>query len=350
MPEFEEHDHSCCSACCPVENCNEWHDEDYDDEPEYDDYEEDDDMPGWNRPPNPQDADIDGRFIRPTRTVGCEFEMETDYGTDESNERIRSLGAGIGSDHCGVEVRTPPVKGKQADDVLAGILSAMLEGGHRPGRSAGLHVHVHVPEAMQPRTRDNYDGGSSGTWYTRNNWSADGEYRYTADDPTAATAFSRLYALWYAAEHITYRFDPTRRRNTYSEQLYRNRQSRIEAVDRALTAAAEGRLPRVDSGRYNSMNVNGGYGTVEFRNHGSTDDVPHMLAWVAFVQGMVDLSQKVSFITIRRIARAKTHNERARLLMNAARRHGVFTPTAYQAIRNELGLARGKRVQVRRAA
>jgi hypothetical protein len=312
------------SSACECDDCYESYAEP--------DYEEEDDMPGWDDGPF-EGEDTEGEFIKTTRTVGCEFEMETYNAAAGTNERIRSFGSGIGSDHCGVEVRTPPVKGAAADRILAGTLQAMLDGGHRPGSSAGLHVHVHVPEAMQ---RTSY--GPEGSFYSRTQWGHDGT-TYTADNSEAATKFSRLYALWYAVEHVTYRFDPNRRTNSFSSQVYRSRTERIAAVNEALAAATEGRVPNVAYGRYNSMNCNGGYGTVEFRNHGSTSDVPHVMAWVAFLQGVVDLSQKLSFIAIRRLAEAKTHDERARLLMQYGKRHGVWTPTAYAAIRKELGLS-----------
>lgn len=341
MPEVEEHDHSCCSGCCPVEGC------DYEEEEDYDYYEPDDEegdlpMTNWTEGLE-DDNDFEGEWIRTTRTVGVEFERAS-YGNAYLWQNNIPRGVGIGSDHCGPELRTPPLKGQAADRINQRTLVALIEGGTRAGEEAGLHVHVHFPEGMQ-----------GDYWYANRRYNYNtGLYEHNTlpDSEARATAFARLYALWHAVEHITYRFDPSRRRNSYSEQFTRNRASRIDVVNEALEAAADGRLPNVQTGRYNSLNVSGGYGTVEFRNHGSTDDVPHVMAWIAFVQGMVDLSQKLSFITIRRLAYAKTHDERARLLMQAAKRHGVFTPTAYAAIRQALGLsaARTRDLPARRAA
>ena len=346
--EYDRQHRNCdtdCAECYPDHpsydcECDDCYNDRYDEPEDEGDY----DVTDWTAGLE-DDEDVEGTWLKPTRTIGCEFERSS-WGNEAWRSNI-PRGVGVGSDHCGPEVRTPPLKGRAADRINERTLRALIDGDTRVASDSGLHVHVHFPEGMQGNyyysdRRYNYNTGRY-------------EYTRTEDSAAKATAFAKLYALWYAVEHITYRFDTNRRRNSYSEQFTRNRGHRIDVVDRALTAAVRGELPSVETGRYNSMNMSGGYGTVEVRNHGSSNDVTNVMAWLAFCQGMVDLSLKLSPISIRRLATAKSHNDRARLLMRYAKQHNVFTPTAYAAIRKELGLrpARGAGRQVaaaRRAA
>lgn len=311
------------SADCSCDACYEEYSE-----PDYDpDYGHDDvNYRDWRAGPHEYE-DMDGEYIKATRTVGVEFEM-MGYGGARGWESRLPRETGIGTDHCGIEVRTAPAKGEAADRFNRNTLTELLSSGFRSGYEAGLHVHVHFPEGK--RSDDYYSS-----------------YVTTDQNAKAAT----LYALWYAVEAVTYRFDPSRRNNTYSEQLYRLRQARIDGVTEALASAArqDGSF-YPSSGRYNSLNMNGGYGTVEMRNHGSSENVEHVMAWIAFCQGIVDLSLKLTPIAIMRLAKATSHDARAKLLMEYGRRHGVWTDTAYAAIRRELGLAPARPQRVARAA
>jgi hypothetical protein len=317
------------SADCECDDCYDNYRSDYGDEEE-----EYADIMSRSWAPGPHEGDdIDGEFIRAGRTVGVEYERGSSYGRDGWEDRLLPE-VGIGSDHCGIEVRTPPAAGLAADRFTEHTLRELIASDFPTGNDSGLHVHVFFPEGYP-------EGG--------------GFYDEVANRERGRTdqAMARFLALWSAIEHVAFEFCPERRRSSWSRQVNRTRAERQEMVNRLLGEARTGASPSWAQSRYSSVNANQyGYRTIEFRGHSSTNEVEHVLAWVAFVQGAVELSQKVSYITIRRISDATSHKKRAQLLMQAGKRHGIWTDTAYAAIRQELGLspARVRTMPAQRAA
>jgi len=305
----DDDDECCPDGCCP--SCH----------PEC--HEEEDEVMGRDWVDGPHEGDeVEGEFIRTTRTVGVEYERGSYTGTPGWDDRLLSE-VGIGTDHCGIEVRTPPAKGMAADRFTRHTLEELIASGFPTGNDSGLHVHVHFPEALEAAAVYDYSSND-----------------YTRDTSDQNTALARFLALWAAVECIAFRFAPHRRTSSWSRAWVGNREDRIEKTKRMLAAARDGSyIPDLIS-HYGSVYCQTRYTTIEFRGHSSTNDVPHVMAWVAFVQGIVDLSTRISYIGIMRLARAKSHDERAELLMRYGQRHSIWTKAATAGIRHELGLSK----------
>jgi len=249
---------------------------------------------------------------------------------------------GIGSDPTAdIEVRTPPAKGKAADIFTIHTLTKLVENGWRDGHRAGLHVHVHAPEfAVNDEGTPEYGERRWSSAQGCNSRSCTYADHYTRDIATINRTpeakkknrnRARFIALWVASEQVAYKFDPDRRDSEWSRPLTGNRSTRLHEVSRALSAARKGEFinpPNYD--RYRSANFQALslYQTIEFRGHGATTDSAHAAAWVAFVQGMVDLSFRISVKEIVAINQASTLRTRSELVLAALRKYHCVTKKA----------------------
>lgn len=284
-----------------------------------------------------------GEFIRTSRTVGVEYEMTGHGRVDGILQPV-----GIGSDPTAdIEVRTPPAKGKAADIFTIHTLDKLVANGWRDGNRAGLHVHVHAPE-FAVNDEYGFSSPSSDRWHPTDGCSSrscgfEGHYvstsaevkTYTPDAKKKNKARARFIALWVASEQVAYKFDPGRRDSEWSRPLTNNRSTRLREVSRALSAARRGEFidpPNYD--RYRSANFQAldRYNTIEFRGHGATTDSAHAVAWVAFVQGMLDLSFRVTVKEIVAINQATTIHRRSELVLAALRKYHCVTAKAGEAI------------------
>lgn len=87
------------------------------------------------------------------RTIGVEIEcLVPDYLEDDTRDNLRDAGGSVHGDGSidgdgeGIEVKTAPIKGRDAEDTITEICGVLQEADADTNSSCGLHVHVDAKE------------------------------------------------------------------------------------------------------------------------------------------------------------------------------------------------------------
>lgn len=249
-----------------------------------------------------------GAFIRTTRTVGAEIDRN---GSGDLASILPEVG--IDSDDCAIEVRTPPAKGRAADQFIGHTIEELAGNGWRVDSSCGMHVHVHFPEGEFIYIQDE-------NYYTKR---------------AGNTAVAKLLALWSAVEDVAFRFDPGRIISGWADPYTGGDFGfRVDKVNEYIAAIESGEQVHLPSGRYMAANTHAlsKYHTIEYRLHGATDNRQHALAWVAFIQALTDLSQLIELDTVQALAESNERDAVARRLLAVMQGYDLLTHQAHNTI------------------